>query len=68
MHGDASGTEADQPYLVRLVARIPQPLSRRLKMHATLSGSTVTQALTEVLGQALPTADQLAEQMRGPGR
>lgn len=67
-HGAASDTGVTEPYLVRLVTKIPEPLDRRLRVLAAMSGRSVTAVLAELLARSLPTAEELADQMRGPGR
>ena len=61
--GTARLPGADEAYEVRLATRIPRPLDQRLRLLAVLSRKPITQVLTELLARALPTAEELAEQM-----
>jgi hypothetical protein len=51
----------------RLVTTLPPPIDRRLRMQAAIRRWTVTRVLVEVLDRGLPSADDLAAQMREGG-
>jgi hypothetical protein len=51
----------------RVVADLPDDLARRLRTWAGLRGQPVSHVLCELVSQAVPTAGQLTEQIRGIG-
>jgi hypothetical protein len=51
----------------RLGQRIPPPLARRLRLAAAVRGTSMRALLVQALDRALPTAAELADQMRGAG-
>ena len=51
----------------RVVADLPDDLARRLRTWAGLRGQPVSHVLCELVSQAVPTAGQLAEQVRDIG-
>ena len=48
----------------RLVTTLPPPVERRLRMQAAIRRWTVTRVLVDVLDRGLPSAADLAAQMR----
>lgn len=51
----------------RVVADLPDDLARRLRTWAALRRLPVSHVLCELVSQAVPTAGQLAEQVRDIG-
>ena len=51
----------------RLVTRITPALDRRLRTPAAVSGRHITSVLEAALDKGLPTADELAEEIRQGG-
>lgn len=48
----------------RLLARLPAPVDRRLRMQAALERRSLTDVMADVLDRGLPSAADLAAQMR----
>ena len=55
-------------YDVRLAASITAPVDNRLRMFALLQGKRLNKALTDLLDDVLPPADELAGQLAQKGR
>jgi hypothetical protein len=51
----------------RLVTRIAPALDRRLRMTAAVRSKPITTVLEAALDKGLPTADELADQIRNGG-
>jgi hypothetical protein len=51
----------------RVVADLDPDLARRLRTWAGMRGQHVSHVLLELIGQAVPTAEQLADLMRNGG-
>ena len=49
----------------RVSADLPGELAKRLRMWAALRGLPVSHVIAELARRAVPTADQLADQIRG---
>lgn len=49
---------------VRFANRIAAGINRRLRMFAVVKGLSLSDALTVLLDQALPSVDELSRQMR----
>jgi hypothetical protein len=52
----------------RVSADLPGELAKRLRTWAALRGLPVSHVIAELVRRAVPTADQLADQIRGGGR
>jgi hypothetical protein len=50
---------------IRLATRISEDVDRRLRLAALGRRMSLSQLLDQLLDQALPPVDQLAEQMKG---
>jgi hypothetical protein len=53
--------------LSRVVADLPRGVARRLRAWAALRGQPVSHVVVDVITKAVPSADQLAEDIRGGG-
>lgn len=51
----------------RLVSYLPQPIDRRLRMQAAIRRWPIARVLADVLDRGLPSADDLAAQIREDG-
>ncbi len=51
----------------RLVSYLPPPIDRRLRMQAAIRRWPIARVLADVLDRGLPTADDLAAQIRERG-
>ena len=49
----------------RVAADLPGELAKRLRTWAAVRGLPVSHVIAELVGRAVPTADQLADQIRG---
>jgi hypothetical protein len=50
-----------------LVSYLPQPIDRRLRMQAAIRRWPIARVLADVLDRGLPSADDLAAQIREDG-
>jgi hypothetical protein len=56
-----------EPARERVAADVPAGVARRLRMWAALRGQRVAHVVSDVVCQAVPTAEQLADLMRNGG-
>jgi hypothetical protein len=63
-HGREHKVTTSKP---RLVSYLPPPIDRRLRMQAAIRRWPIARVLADVLDRGLPSADDLAAQIRGDG-
>jgi hypothetical protein len=62
--GAAPPPGAEPPCDTRLATRIPHAVDQRLRLFAVLRRRPLARVLSDVLGGALPTAEELARQLQ----